>query len=183
MRLTAGTVAPAFATSDHLGHPIELNGARQNAVLLSFYRYASCPICNLRIHELTQAQPVLAELGLALIAVFQSPATTITDYVGKKPLPFPIIADPSMALYRDYGVESTWRGLFSWKVLTRALKAFASGYAPGRIDGPVDRVPADFLIDQQGRIAIAHYGRDIDDHLPLATIEAWLRARPATQAA
>ena len=36
MRLTAGTVAPAFATSDHLGHPIELNGARQNAVLLSF---------------------------------------------------------------------------------------------------------------------------------------------------
>lgn len=35
-------------------------------------------------------------------------------------------------------------------------------YLPGKIDGPFQRTPADFLIGTEGCIAIAHYGRDID---------------------
>jgi hypothetical protein len=43
----------------------------------------------------------------------------------------------------------------------------------------VHRTPADFLIDADGRIAVAHYGRDIGDHLSLPYIERWLQTGEA----
>ena len=35
-----------------------------------------------------------------------------------------------------------------------------------------------YLIDTEGRIAVAHYGAHIDDHIPLAIITQWLRTLP-----
>ena len=183
MRLSMGEAAPRLATVDFLGAPVSLSALRGKRVMLSFYRYASCPICNLRMHELIVAHAALAGRGLNLIAVFQSPAESIAEYVGRQDAPFPIVADPSMALYRQFGVESRWAGLSSLQVIRRALKAFAKGFAPGRIDGPFHRVHADFLIDEAGRIAVAHYGRHLDDHLPMTAIQRWLDESPAEKAA
>jgi len=174
MRLEPGELAPAIATLDALGRAVDLTALRGRRVMLSFYRYASCPICNLRMHELILAHQRLAERGLDLVAVFQSPAATIAEYVGRQEAPFPILADPSMSFYRRYGVEAGWRGFMSWRILGRALAAMRRGFLPGRIDGPFHRTPADFLIEADGRIAVAYYGRDIDDHLPLPFIERWL---------
>jgi peroxiredoxin Q/BCP len=40
-------------------------------------------------------------------------------------------------------------------------------------------MPADFLIDQRGRIVEAYYGRDADDRIPLEQVERLLpAARP-----
>lgn len=177
MRLKPGQSAPVIVASDVLGRPVDLGALRGRRVMLSFYRYASCPVCNLRMHELIVAHPRLAELGLDLVAVFQSPPATIGEYVGRQNAPFPILADPAMDLYRKYGVEAGWSGFMSWRVIRRALAAMRQGFRPGRIDGPFHRTPADFVIDADGRIALAHYGRDIDDHLPLPVIEQWLAGR------
>lgn len=176
MRIKPGELAPAIAAEDAHGRPFDLAALRGRRVMLSFYRYASCPICNLRMHELILAHQRLAERGLDLVAVFQSPEATIAEYVGQQEAPFPILADPSMNLYRRYGVEAAWWGFMSWRILGRALAAMRRGFLPGRIDGPFHRTPADFLIDADGKIALAHYGRDIDDHLPLPLIERWLAA-------
>lgn len=175
MRLLPGTPAPALVTTDFLGQPVQLAALRGRKVLLSFYRYASCPICNLRVRELIQAHGRLAAQGLEVLAVFQSPAESMAAYVGRQDAPFPLIGDPDMTLYRRFGVERRWLGLLTLATMANALRAFANGFAPGRIDGPVHRTPADFLIDEQGLVAVAHYGRDPGDHLSLAAIEQWLR--------
>ncbi len=47
-------VAPEFAVADVFGVPVRLADYRGQRLLLSFYRYASCPLCNLRVHELLQ---------------------------------------------------------------------------------------------------------------------------------
>lgn len=144
---------------------------------LSFFRYASCPVCNLRVQKLIKNYASFSEKGLKIVAVFQSSSETIARYVGKQSAPFPIIADPEMRLYQLYGVESRWSGLFSVRVIRAALAAFGQGFAPGRMDGPLHRVPGDFLLTPEGRVAVAHYGRDIDDHLSLEVINAWLHER------
>ncbi|WP_148230423.1 hypothetical protein [Marinithermus hydrothermalis] len=51
--------------------------------------------------------------------------------------------------------------------LPRPLQALAAGFYPQREDWGSHTLPADFLIGPDGRIQIAHYGRDIADHLPL----------------
>lgn len=175
MRLTVGNAAPSFNTKDFLGQPVDLAALRGRPVLLSFYRYASCPVCNLRMHSVIMAYPEWAERRLAVVSVFQSPAESIAGYVGQQDAPFPIVPDPTMALYKRFGVESHWGGLVSMRVIGAAMRAFRKGFLPGKVEGPMQRTPADFLIDAEGSIALAHYGTDIDDHIPLDTITQWLR--------
>ena len=177
MQLSPGTIAPSLITTDFLGEVVNLEALRGKPVLLSFYRYASCPVCNFRMHAIIESFPQWSQQGLAVVAVFQSPKESIAQYVGRQDAPFPIVADPDMALYRRFGVESRWLGLLSLSVTATALRAFAKGFLPGKVDGPFHRTPADFLIDAQGSIAMAHYGRDIDDHIPLDTIAQWLRTQ------
>lgn len=177
MKLYAGNPTPPLKTIDHFGNPVDLNALKGRKVMLSFYRYASCPVCNLRMHELIQAHPHLKQQNLELIAVFQSPASAIASTVGRQDAPFSIIPDPKLELYKRFGVESRWRGMLALRVIRAALKAFAKGFLPGAINGPVHRVPADFLIDENGQIAVAYYGKTIDDHLPLESIKSWLQAK------
>lgn len=175
MKLQPGNSVPPFKTWDHIGNPVDLTTLKGRKVMLSFYRYASCPVCNLRMHELIKAHAQLQQQNLELIAVFQSPAAIIASTVGRQDAPFAIVPDPELELYKRFGVESSWRGMLSFRVIAAALKAFAKGFLPGVINGPVNRVPADFLIDEQGQIVVAYYGKTIDDHLPLATIQTWLQ--------
>ncbi|MCW5648174.1 MAG: AhpC/TSA family protein [Ramlibacter sp.] len=176
MRLTPGSQPPDLAATDFLGQPVSLVALRGAPVLLSFYRYASCPVCNFRMRAIIQHYPEWSGQGLHVVSVFQSPVESIRQYVGRQDAPFPIVADPDLTHYRRFGVEARWRGLFSLGVAITALKAFRSGFLPGRVDGPFERTPADFLIAPDGRIALAHYGANIDDHIPIATITQWLKA-------
>lgn len=171
MKLQAGQMAPDLEVLDLSGHLVSLRALRGRAVLLSFYRYASCPLCNLRVRDLREAAPQLEALGLVMVGVFQSDAATLGRYVGRQQAPFALVADPDMALYRRYGVERRWLAMLHPSTLAGALRAFAAGFLPGRIDGPVHRIPADFLIDAQGRIAVAHYGGHAGDHLPIEALK------------
>lgn len=176
MRLQAGMAAPDFTLTDTHGQEVSLSALRGRRVMLSFYRYASCPFCNLRIHELSKRAEGYQQQGLELIAVFQSPSEKILQYAGKQRPPFPIIPDPRRLLYRRYGVERSWLGLlraFASR-LPEVVKAIASGFRPGSVEGELHRVPADFIVDEEGRLLVTFYGKDIGDHLPLEALENYL---------
>lgn len=176
MRLQPGQAAPAFTVTDFTGVAHSLSDYRGKKVLLSFYRYASCPFCNLRIHQLRQQAAAWEAKGLVMMAVFQSPAATIMEYAAGETVEFAIIPDPAMALYKAYGVESSWAAFA--KATLRAgdiAKATAKGFLPGgKVDGDMNRVPADFLIDEEGVVRTAFYGKDIGDHLDTAVIERFI---------
>lgn len=181
MRLEPGDTAPAFETWDIDGtRRIDLLDYRGRHVLLSFYRYASCPLCNLRVHELARRQANWQARGLDMLAVFQSPAVKMREYVGKQHTPFPLIPDPDQKLYARYGVEHSWAGfLKAWVIRLPEIgrSVMRKGYLPGSVEGDIHRIPADFIIDPQGRIVEAYYGQDIGDHLPVARIESCLQER------
>jgi len=181
MRLHAGQPAPDFLCPDIGGKTIRLRDYRGRYLLLSFYRYASCPFCNLRVHELMQHLPEFNQRGLSQVAVFQSTREGIMGHVGKQRPPFPIIPDPGHNLYRRYGVETSLYGFLLGLTLRtgKALKAMAKGFLPGRMEGSITLVPADFLIGPEGNILVAYYGKDISDHLPIETILQQLGARHA----
>lgn len=181
MRLQAGQPAPDFLRPDIDGNTIRLSDYRGRYLLLSFYRYASCPFCNLRVHELMQRLPEFDQHRLSLVAVFQSAREGIMEHVGKQQPPFPIIPDPGHSMYRSYRVETSLQGLLLGLTLRmgKALKAMGKGFLPGRMEGNITLVPADFLIGPDGTILLAYYGRDISDHLPIEIILQQLGAQRA----
>ncbi len=172
MRLNNTTNAPTFKKQDLNGTDFDLSSPRNKLILLAFFRYASCPLCNLRVHELIQHHNTLKK-DLEIIAVFQSPPDKIRQYVGKQKIPFKVLPDPERILYHLYGVESSWLGFAkAWTV--KIMQVFSAvlkhQFLPGSFEGEIHRIPADFIIGTDNRIIEAYYGSHIGDHLPLTDI-------------
>ena len=175
VKIETGWPAPDFTTVDLSGQSHSLADFQGRKLMLSFYRYASCPLCNLRLRQLIQKYEELQARGLHLLAFFQSPAESIQLYAGRQEAPFPVIPDPDRVVYRAYGVESSLSGFIKGGVHLRTLvRATRAGFRPGRMEGSLTLVPADFLIGPDQRVVRSYYGRDIADHIPLREIESWL---------
>ncbi len=134
MRLKPGDTAPAFELPDLHGKLIRLSDFAGKRLLISFHRYAACPLCNLHIHELSQAWDELNSQGLEIVAIFMSGPQRVADQYESREVPFPILADPDRTAYGPYGVESSIPGMLASFVHPRAMKAFFSGFMPGKID-------------------------------------------------
>jgi thioredoxin-dependent peroxiredoxin len=171
IRLQTGEIAPLFSTNDFVDRKTGIEHFRGSYLLLSFYRYASCPLCNMRVHELSQNIERFNSLNLKLLAIFQSPKDSMARYVGRQEAPFPIIADPTMKLYKQYGVGKSWSGFLKGALrISTFLKAFSNDYWIGKMEGSISRIPADFLISPEGKIICAYYGKDMGDHVPINTL-------------
>ena len=138
---------------------------------MSFYRYASCPFCNLRVEESIAYQK---STDVQLLAVFQSPKEKIASYVGRQALNFPILPDPQKNLYRLYGLKKSWFGMLKAMLLhiPRIIKSvIIKGFYPGSMENGANQMPADFLISPKGEILIAFYGTDISEHLSFEKVD------------
>ncbi|HEY9147487.1 MAG TPA: redoxin domain-containing protein [Gammaproteobacteria bacterium] len=171
--LQTGDTAPDFSLQEMAGTTIRLSDYRGKKVLLCFFRFATCPFCTVRFVRLTQEAERYATMGLEIVAVFESSQEYIQEYLGRRPLPFPVIPDPEGRLYAEYGVKKSMAGLlfgmFRMPTLLRAL--FDPEFRMGKPDSSILRIPADFLIDTDGTVEASYYGSDIGDHMPFRHID------------
>lgn len=170
MQLRRGQEAKNFRLFDNTGEPLSLDQFKGKKILLSFYRDASCPFCNLRIYELTRHHEEFARNGLAMIAVFHSDLKSVNRHVGRRKRPFPMLADPQKRIYELYGVESSWGDLLAaFFDVPRIVSAFTKGFFPGL--GAFDPLkPADFLIGPDFSIRDIFYAKDASSHIPIERI-------------
>lgn len=178
-RLQTGDRAPSFAAQSLNGHDVDLERYRGRKLLLSFFRYGACPLCNLRMTFLIDAFPRWQEQGLDVIAIFESPQERLLETVASNPIPFPVIPDPERILYKQYGVTASWLGYVIGAFRVRSFRAaFQRGFHIGRGEGAIAQLPAEFLIGPDLTIERAYYGKDIGDHLPITEIDEWLESKP-----
>lgn len=159
------------------GTSFELDRLRGRRMLLAFFRFASCPFCNLRVHELVAHYPEFGD-RFEVVAIFESSPDNLRRFAARHAAPFPVLADEHGVHYREYGIERSLAGTLKGMVgrMPALLNAMlVRGYLPWRIRGHLTTMPADFLVDEQGVIRTAHYGRDEGDHLPLAAVRAFAR--------
>lgn len=170
-----GDQAPAFSATNWLGEEVELDRYRGRKVWLAFYRFASCPLVNLRIHEISQRHDLSAD-ELQIVAVFPSPRERVAAYVGQQNPKFPLVSDPREELYLQYGLGASVAGLIGRDVGLRTVQAAALGFLPGPTDGTITRLPGDFLIDQGGVVRHTHHGEDVADHIPFERVLEFIGA-------
>ena len=167
MRLSAPCRSKDFKTKDIFGNYFQLSELRGKRVMLSFFRDAACPFCNYRIYELTQKHKEWQDAGMEVVVVFSDTKDKVRDLVAKRPRPFTMICDPRLKLYDRYGVEKSQAALFKAFVfnLPEIIKGFLKGAKPTN-NPHMTIVPADFLIDVDGRIVDIWYGKNTADHIP-----------------
>lgn len=169
--LQVGTEAPTFERQAVTGQNIKLEDFQDQKVLLAFFRYAGCPVCNFRMHELINEYEQLQERGIQIVAVFESSNETLQSYLQDTPVPFPVIADPALELYAAYQVNKSFGKMINTLFKKQPKKDMKTGKAlfdgkSYKRDGAQTRIPADFLIEK-GVIIEAHYGKYVGDHLPM----------------
>lgn len=181
-RLEVGENAPHFKTKDINGEVLKLQKIfkSHDQTLLVFLRHAWCPICNTRSHELINNYEQLAAQNIAVVVVYESKAESLKRYVDDYQLPYHVIADPEGELYRKYKVERNMKKVvadFQGEEATQQLfeqgktlyKGSHEDYIAEGEEGS-DLIPADFLINQKGKIEFAYYGKYLGDHLSLEQV-------------
>lgn len=171
MRLVIGSTAPVFEADALGGRRVALGALRGRTVLLKFYRFATCPVCNLHLHQFIRDYRLVEALGLTTVVLFHSPAAKL-EASRREACPFDLVPDPDKTIFRAFGVERGLAGMFSPAVMRDYMRALAAGFPPGMLtsDGGVLGNPADFIVDASGRIVFAHYGKHYGDSLTAAEV-------------
>lgn len=162
--------AKDFTATTHRGETLSLEQFKGKKVWLAFFRYASCPLCNLHINSIIKRYDEVEKAGIVFLPVFQSSAEEVRKYAGGQSLPFSILCDPSQELYEMYEVNSSYKGFVSVSVLRKMANALVAGFLPGKMQGDISRLPSDLLISENGDIIWRYDGQDIGDHAELEFI-------------
>jgi peroxiredoxin len=162
--LTTSQPAPRFDTTCLSGDSLDLDDLRGRPVLVKFHRFSGCPVARHQIDQFVARLPELTGAGVQTIIVLHSSAEQVAPNFAEQP-GLHIVADRDKTLYRAWACAFDRRRLLSPASWRATMAAFGRGYLPQptRFQGGVVGIPADFLVDRDGVIAEAHYGRHFGD--------------------
>jgi len=104
--LKAGDTAPAFTLNDPDGRPVgSAELLRKGPLVLSFYRGAWCPYCNMELQALEAARPAFEQLGATLVAISPQTAPNSRKSLRQNSLGFPILSDPEGTVAAAFGLR------------------------------------------------------------------------------
>ncbi|MFZ4828077.1 MAG: peroxiredoxin family protein [Phototrophicaceae bacterium] len=176
LQLDMGDTPPSLSLYDYKGKLHNLSDYHGQPVLLTFYRFAACPLCSVRLHQLIVMYSQLQSKGLQVVGIFRSTTEEIKRHLGKRNLPFILLADPHAHYYREYGVPINDFDLLFPPDKASEQSPLLSGI--NRRQAEVRQLPADFLIRPDGIVHTAYYGMRRDDHISVERIQEFLALNP-----
>ena len=175
MKINKGDKKEEKELPDPDGNTFKLSSIKGKKVLLTFYRHASCAVCNLRINEFVKKYEEFGK-NFTMVGIFHAPVDFLKKNMDRHNLPFTVLADESFEYFKKYDVERSYGKLFSAFIFKvhKFFLAGIKGYLPVQFKGYVDIVPVDVLINEEGIVEDVYYGEsDIADHMPFEKIKAF----------
>jgi peroxiredoxin Q/BCP len=181
MKVKEGQLAPDFKVTDIDGNNISLSQYKGKKIHLVFYRFSGCPICNLRFHEIDELDNMYRKNDVELISVYESSAKNMCDMMAGEKFYSVMIPNQDSSLYSLYDLDRSKIGLLRFLLfnggISKVLKGMKLFKKKVALDGHADRLEAEFLIDKDGYVVNAHYGKTPGDYLALIAIKAFLNQK------
>jgi thioredoxin-dependent peroxiredoxin len=170
-KLIVGNAAPVIHATDLWGKVI-IVPAKDKWIYLSFHRFAACPFCNLRTNELIRNYDRFEQQHVEIVSLWPSDKDSLLRHVGSEKSPFPMVSDEHKRIYKAYGVtESSFAGALRLMMHPRlVMDAMRNKYKNIEIDVDPKLMPASFLVDPDGAIQMAYYGKHYGDHPKIESI-------------
>jgi peroxiredoxin len=176
--LKAGDRAPDFLLPDARGGHIRLRSLlAKGPVVVSFYRGGWCPYCNLELRALQGALPEMKLLGAELVAISPETPDGTLSTAEKNELTFPVLSDVGSATAKAFGI------VFDLAEELRPIYTLFGHALPNRNgdDSWALPIPATFVLDREGVVAVAFVDVDYRNRLEPAEVVAALRALQRAQ--
>ncbi len=168
-QISVGDTAPQFSLPSIDGSTFNMADMRGKRVILTFFRFSSCPLCNMRIRRIIQRWGEFSD-DAVMVAVFDAKIGELQKRMKKHNAPFVVVADETYEQFLKNGVKKSFFK-FMWGAMRSPLtllQATLRGYVPLTISiSKLSTIPVDILIDERGNVVEAHYCKDTADHIPL----------------
>lgn len=172
--LAVGRRAPGFSLPNAFGEEISLADLLADGpVVLTFYRGAWCPYCNLYLRTLHEALPQIERRGARLVAVTPQRPDHSRAQLERDGYPFEVLSDLDNRVMQAYGLYFEVPAELSEVYRARLGLDLAEYNGPGRYVLPV---PATFVIDRDGVIRARFAEVDYRQRMEPGAILAALRA-------
>ena len=171
--LKAGDRAPDFRLPNVHGSIVRLNDLlATGAAVLSFYRGGWCPYCNLALRALQKALPEITSLGAQLVAISPQTPDESLSTAEKNELAFFVLSDVGSETAKAFGIA------FDLAEELRPIYARFGHALPAKNgdESWVLPIPATYVVDTDGTIALAFRDVDYRNRLEPAEIIGALRA-------
>ncbi len=177
MALQAGDSAPDFELMDTIGGSVRLfDRLAQGPVVLSFYRGGWCPYCNLELRALQASLPRIESYGASLIAVSPQVPDESLSTAEKNALTYSVLSDLGCEVAKAFGLA------FELSDELRPIyDQFGHGLPKVNGAGWLLPIPATYVIDRSGTIALAYVDSDYRTRLEpeaILSVLSGLSARP-----
>ena len=173
--LLEGGTAPEFSLPAIDGSTFNMADVKGKRVILTFFRFSSCPLCNMRIRRIIQRWDEFSD-DAVMVAVFDAKLGELQKRMKKHNAPFVVVADETYEQFRKNGVKKSFFK-FLWGAMRSPLtllQATLRGYVPLTMSiSKLSTIPVDVLIDEAGNVVEAHYCKDTADHLSLEKMIAF----------
>ena len=174
-QLSSGDEAPQFTLPAIDGSTFNMADMKGKRVILTFFRFSTCPLCNMRIRRIVQRWNEFSK-DAVMVAVFDAKVGELQKRMKKHDAPFVVVADETYEQFNKNGVKKSFFK-FMWGALRSPLtllQATLRGYVPLTLSiSKLSTIPVDILIDEEGKVVEAHYCKDTADHLPLERMIAF----------
>ena len=144
IRLAEGDEAPGFALTSDKGETIDLKDYRGKKVLVYFYPRANTPGCTKEACDFRDNLAQLNDQNIDVVGISPDKPESLAKFRDKYELAFPLLSDPDKAVMTAYG-------------------AFGEKKNYGKLVQGVIR--STFLIDEEGKIALARYNVKATGHV------------------
>lgn len=168
-KLTTGAQMPDFLVDTLTARGIrisEITGGKPTVLMV--LRYIGCPVCRYDVHLLSQRCEEFREKGANVAVVMQSKPETVRRDLAGQELPFPLICDPDLKLYRALDVQpaANLQALLGDSLPLLQKKGAAAetlGFTHGEYEGIEEQLPAFFLLDSDLTVREARYAQNLMD--------------------
>lgn len=166
--LEVGEKAPDFALPNAMGEEVRLSDRLADGpVVLTFYRGAWCPYCNLELHALQSSLPAFREHGAQLIAVTPQKPDRSKEQIKEAGYEFEILSDLDSTVAKDYELYFEVPPELNELYRQKFNLDLADYNGEGRYELPV---PGTFVIDRKGVIRAAFADTDYKRRMEPADI-------------
>lgn len=170
--IEVGEPAPGFTLPDATGQLVRLDDRlAAGPVVISFYRGAWCPVCNMELQGLQEALPEIKAAGASLIAISPQAPDVSQPFVARLGLGFDVLSDVDQAVIRAYHLQFELPA-----VLHETYRSFGMAVDEHNADGNWNLpVPATFVLDASSVVRARHVDPDYRQRMSAEEILAALR--------
>lgn len=180
-KLQVGNEMPNFTfnTAYETGKTVEAALKGKSKTIFWVLRYIGCTSCRYDVHMLAEHYQEFLALDTQIFVVMQSEVATVREDLKNSKLPFDIICDTGMEIYRSLEIMAAASKEDRMPVEPKDIakledkkkKIKEAGFVHGKYEGNEQQLPALFVVDQHRTVIYAHYAQNSID---MPTVEEML---------